>query len=251
MPYPVEVREAAGVRTLHFGSDWIQGAMRIARPWHLELEYTREMMASLLLREETRFPRTVLLIGLGAASLVKFLYRHYPLAKLTAVEIEPAVVAAARQSFKLPDDPKRLNIVLADGLQFIAGSSKHYDLILLDGFDANARAGELESLPFYQMCRARLSDHGILAINLLGRGRNFRATLNNLRTAFEDRALPFPPCGTGNVVAFAATGEAIHRSIEDLREQAHELKSVTGLNLLPTLSRVEQNWICASGVLLL
>ena len=47
MSFPIDIREQAGVRTLHFGSDWIQGAMRIARPWRLELDYTREMMASL------------------------------------------------------------------------------------------------------------------------------------------------------------------------------------------------------------
>lgn len=89
MSFPIDIREAAGVRTLHFGSDWIQGAMRIARPWRLELDYTREMMASLLLRDDARFPRNVLLIGLGAASLTKFLYRYYPQTKLTVVEIEP------------------------------------------------------------------------------------------------------------------------------------------------------------------
>jgi len=42
MPTPVDISEEAGVRYLHFGSDWIQGAMRIARPWALELDYTRE-----------------------------------------------------------------------------------------------------------------------------------------------------------------------------------------------------------------
>ncbi len=47
MAFSIDVREEAGVRTLHFGSDWIQGAMRIARPWNLELDYTREMMVSL------------------------------------------------------------------------------------------------------------------------------------------------------------------------------------------------------------
>ncbi len=111
MAFSIDIREEAGVRTLHFGSDWIQGAMRIARPWNLELDYTREMMVSLLFRDESRFPRKVLLIGLGAASLTKFLYRHYPLAKLTVLEIEPGVVAAARQFFKLPQDPMRLKIV--------------------------------------------------------------------------------------------------------------------------------------------
>ena len=73
MTYPSDISEEAGVRYLHFGSLWIQGAMRIARPWHLELDYTKEMMASLLLREDSHFPRRVLLIGLGAASLTKFL----------------------------------------------------------------------------------------------------------------------------------------------------------------------------------
>jgi hypothetical protein len=45
--HAVDISEETGVRYLHFGSDWIQGAMRIARPWSLELAYTREMMAGL------------------------------------------------------------------------------------------------------------------------------------------------------------------------------------------------------------
>ena len=69
MSVSIDIREESGIRTLHFGSEWTQGAMRIARPWNLELDYTKEMMASLLLRDESRFPRKVLLIGLGAASL--------------------------------------------------------------------------------------------------------------------------------------------------------------------------------------
>ena len=111
MSVSIDIREESGVRTLHFGSEWTQGAMRIARPWNLELDYTKEMMASLLLRDESRFPRKVLLIGLGAASLTKFLYRNQPLANLTVVEIEPGVVAAAREFFKLPEDPTRLKII--------------------------------------------------------------------------------------------------------------------------------------------
>src|SRR5574340_598280 len=53
MAIPIDIREEAGVRTLHFGSEWIQGAMRIARPWNLELEYTREMMAPPVLCMDT------------------------------------------------------------------------------------------------------------------------------------------------------------------------------------------------------
>jgi len=249
MSFSIDIREEAGVRTLHFGSDWIQGAMRIARPWHLELDYTKEMMASLLLRDDARFPRKVLLIGLGAASLTKFLYRHYPLARLTVVEIEPRVVAAARQFFKLPEDPLRLNIVIADGSRYIVEHDKTFDLILVDGFDADARPGALNMLPFYQMCRARLNDNGILAVNLLGRSRGYQASLERIRTSFDERALAFPSCDSGNVIALAATGEKIEMPLDELKEQVLELKERTGLSLLPTLARLEQAKSCPGGIL--
>ena len=248
MSFSIDISEEAGVRYLHFGSTWVQGAMRIARPWHLELEYTKEMMASLLMRDDTQFPRRVLLIGLGAASLTKFIYRNCPLAKLTVVEIEPRVVAAARQFFKLPDDPLRLRIVIADGAQFIAENDKTYDLILVDGFDEDARPGELDTLPFYQMCRSRLNDNGILAVNLLGRSRGYATSLERLREAFDTRALAFPSCASGNVIALAATGSPIRIGLDDLKEQAGALKKNTGLNLLPTLTRIEQSQTCPGGM---
>lgn len=249
MAISIDIREESGVRTLHFGSDWIQGAMRIARPWHLELDYTREMMASLLLRDPAHFPRKVLLIGLGAASLTKFLYRHRLLAKLTVVEIEQDVVAAARHFFKLPHDPLRLNIVVADGVDFVVNSDKTWDLILVDGFDADARAGGLDTLPFYQAVRAHLNDNGIMAVNLLGRSRGFKDSVERIKTAFEGRALAFPSCDSGNTIAFAATGEPVNMSLGELKEQARTLKDETGLNLLPVLSRLEQVQTCAGGVL--
>ncbi|MBI5627211.1 MAG: fused MFS/spermidine synthase [Nitrosomonadales bacterium] len=248
MATPIDIREAAGVRTLHFGSEWIQGAMRIARPWNLELDYTREMMASLLLREP---PRRVLLIGLGAASLTKFLYRHYPLAHLTVVEIEPAVVTVARQYFKLPEDPKRLHLVIGDGAEYMLGSDKLFDLIMVDGFDENARTGALESLPFYQACRARLSDDGIVAINLLTRNRGFKNSLMRLCSAFEDRVLMFPSCESGNAIALAASGDQIEISFDELKESAVALKETAGLNLLPTLARLAQAGICLNNRLIL
>lgn len=248
MSYPIDISEEGGVRFLHFGSLWIQGAMRIARPWHLELDYTREMMASLLMREGTHFPRRVLLIGLGAASLTKFLYRNFPLTKLTVVEIEPRVVAAARQFFKLPDDPKRINIVIEDGARFVAENDKTYDLILVDGFDEDARPGELDTLPFYQLCRARLNSNGIMAVNLLGRSRGFQASLERIREAFDGRALAFPSTDSGNVIALAAAGDKISVHLDELKDQAESLKAETGLNLLPTLTRLEQSRSCPGGV---
>lgn len=248
MTFSIDIREEAGVRSLHFGSDWIQGAMRISRPWSLELEYTKEMMAGLLLRDDASFPRKVLLIGLGAASLTKFLYRNCPQAKLTVVEIEERVVAAARQFFKLPDDALRINIVIADGAQYVAEHNKKFDLILVDGFDANARPGGLDTLPFFQACRMRLNGSGVLAVNLLGRSRGYKASLERIRASFDERALAFPSCDSGNVIALAAAGDKIEIALDEMKRRARELKDQTGLNLLPTLARLEQAQTCPGGI---
>lgn len=240
------VSEEAGVRYLHFSSDWIQGAMRIARPYALELDYTREMMAALLLRPDARWPRKVLLIGLGAASLTKFLHRHRPEAKLTVVEIEPAVVAAARQHFKLPEEDERLRILIDDGANFVAGTKQKYDLIMVDGFDEKARVGMLDSLPFYANCRSLLSDSGLLVTNLLSRGKSVLRSVDRLQEAFAGRALAFPSCNSGNTVAFAATGEPIDLALTDLRTAARALKKDTDLNLLPTVMHL-QGWHACLG----
>jgi len=246
MPTSIEISEKAGVRYLHFGSRWIQGAMRIARPWALELEYTRDMMTVLLLRQSPQWPRSALLIGLGAGSLTKFLYKHRPRSALTAVEIDAAVVNAAAHFFKLPDDPKRLTIEIADGHDFVAGTDRRFDLIMVDGYDAKSRVGMLDTLPFYCNCRARLSERGLLATNFLSARRGLADSLERMSEAFSDRAVALPHCASGNVIALAATGEPIDLALADLRTGARRLHRETGLNLLPTVSRLLQTQIGGS-----
>lgn len=245
---PIDISEKAGVRYLHFGSTWVQGAMRIARPFDLELDYTREMMTPLLLRNET-WPRRVLQIGLGTGSVSKFLYRHRPQCRLTVVEIDPRVEIAARQFFKLPDDPKRIAIHHADGADFVVENESSYDLILIDGFDADAGVDRLDTLPFYLNCRARLADDGLLSINLLSRRKNFDQSLDRLQHAFDRRVVVFPACNTGNVIALACIDTPPMPTLDELNANALTLKQSTGLDLLPTLKRLAQTPSLAAGVL--
>lgn len=249
--HAIDISEEAGVRYLHFGSDWVQGAMRIARPWNLELDYTREMMAGLLLRDQARWPRNALLIGLGTGSLAKFLYRHRPDCKITVVEINPQVEFVARQYFKLPDDPKRLQVIIADGAEYMLKGSKTFDHILLDGFDPDAQSGALDTLPFYQACRARLSDQGLLSVNLLGHSKGFKQSAERIRTAFDGRAVVLPSCASGNTIAFANTGAPISVDLDTLRQRATALKKDTGLDLRPTLNRLELTASLPAGLLTL
>ena len=244
----IDISEEAGVRYLHFGSSWIQGAMRIARPFALELDYTREMMTPLLLHGDD-WPRKVLQIGLGAGSVTKFLYRYRPQAKLTIVEIEPRVEAAARQFFKLPDDPARIEIRHGDGADFMIQSKQHFDLILVDGFDANARTGRLDTAPFYHDCQACLADDGLLCVNLLSRRKDFGKSVTRLKDAFEGHAIAFPSCDSGNAIALAAIAVSPAPTFEDLKTAALRLKRASSLNLLPTLARLAESRHLAGGVL--
>jgi spermidine synthase len=243
----IDISEEAGVRYLHFGSSWVQGAMRIARPFALELDYTREMMVPLLLHGDD-WPRKVLQIGLGAASITKFLYRYRPQAKLTVIEIEPRVEAAARQFFKLPDDP-RIDIRHGDGADFMVASKQRYDLILVDGFDADARTGRLDTLPFYLDCRARLADDGLLCVNLLSRRKDFGKSVKRLQEAFDGHAIAFPSCDSGNAIALATGAVAPAPTLNELKAAAKHLKQETGLNLLPVLTRLAESRHLAGGVL--
>lgn len=230
----IEVSEKDGIRYLHFSSEWIQGAMRVLRPNALELHYTREMMAGLLLRDPP-WPRTALLIGLGAGSLAKFIYHQLPATKITVVEINPQVEIVARLHFKLPADPTRLRVVIGDGAQYMLKDGKKFDCILVDGFDENGRAGVLDTLPFYQACRARLTERGLLAVNLLGHSRGFVSSTEAIDTAFDGRSLVFPSCDSGNTIALATDGEPVDVGLDELIARAQKCKKETGLNLLPTI----------------
>ena len=79
----VTLSESDGVRYLHFGTPWVQGAMRLADPFHLELEYQQQMMAPWLFVPR---PAQILQLGLGAAALTKFCHRHLRRSAVSVVE---------------------------------------------------------------------------------------------------------------------------------------------------------------------
>jgi spermidine synthase len=233
----IVISEERGVRYLHFGSPWVQGAMRIARPDALELEYTREMMLPLLLHPGGDWPASVLQIGLGSGSITRWLLQHRPEARLTVVEIAPDVVAAARHYFRLPEESPRLRIVVGDGYEFVMRKGR-FDFIAVDGFDHKGRSGMLDTPAFYMNCRERLTGRGALAVNMLSRSRGAGAGIERMRSAFGERVLALPPSDPGNTVVLAAAGSPIAETMEELRRHAAALKSATRLDLAPTLARL-------------
>ena len=153
---PVTFSEENGVRYLHFGTEWVQGAMRLAKPQHIELEYAQQMMAWLLFLAT---PERIVQLGLGAAALTKFAHRYLRPAKVEAIELNPAVVVAARTMFELPYDDARLTVRELDAWDFVQDRANHGTIgaLQIDVYDATARGPVLDSVAFYRAVRACLS----------------------------------------------------------------------------------------------
>jgi spermidine synthase len=128
-------------------------------------------------------------------------------------------------------------------------SKQRYDLIMVDGFDADARTGRLDTLPFYLDCRARLADDGMLCVNLLSRRKDFAKSVARLEEAFDGRAIAFSSCDSGNAIALGTIAVSPAPTFVELKAAAKALKQETGLNLLPTISRLSRTRHLAGGVL--
>ncbi len=193
--------ESDGVRYLHFGTEWVQGAMRIARPHRLELEYQQQMMAPWLFHQR---PRCVLQLGLGAAALAKFCHRYLRGAQVVAVEIDRTVIHAARRWFALPPPDERLRIIEDDAARYLLRAAASADWLQVDLYDAEARGPVFDDLDFYRSCRAALREGGVGAFNLFG--GSWRDSATALDEAFEKRWLRLPRAAAGNVIVLAFAG---------------------------------------------
>lgn len=158
-PFVLETQHAV---SLHFDQLATQSSMSLRTPDRLALGYTRVMMGFLLLHPE---PRHICMIGLGGGSLAKYCYRHLPEAAFDAVEINPEVIAL-RDRFRIPVDDARFKVICADGVDYMKREDVQTDVILLDAFVAEGMAGQCADIAFFDACRERLTDRGVLAINV-------------------------------------------------------------------------------------
>ena len=222
----VYVSEKFGVRSLHIGSDTVQSSMRISRPNDLELSYTRSMMAFMLFNPA---PRHVLMIGLGGGSVAKFVRHHMPEVLVRVLEIDPQVVAIARQCFLVPANDARFEIIIGDGAEFMSREDVCADVIMVDGYDAESHVEALATREFYADCRARLAPGGMLVVNLWGGDREFNDVLKRIEDIFPDGTLCLPARKLGNVIAFGFRDAPGPQQWEDLRLRAVDLEARYGL----------------------
>ncbi len=223
---PITLSEHDGVRYLHFGTEWVQGAMRVRKPDWIELEYAQQMMAWMLFIES---PQRIAQLGLGTGALTKFCRREYPEAQVTAVELNPNVIDVCHSMFRLPPDDDRLQVLQQDADLFVndPANRSSLDVLQIDLYDATARGPVLDSPEFYQACARCLGDNGIATINLFGDHPSFKKNMPAICSAF-DHVLALPEVHQGNVVVIAFKSDP-EFDFADLYQRAAVIRDITKL----------------------
>jgi spermidine synthase len=224
-------------RCLHFDLDAVQSAMDLDDPDRLSLLYTRKMMAFLLFNYA---PRRILLLGLGGGSIAKFLYRHLPSAAITAVEVNPDVIAL-RDEFRIPADDERFRVVCAESTNYCAEVAPRKDVILADACDRTGIAPQLDNIEFFENARRRLSPGGIFVMNLCGDRSSSAAHLAKLSAVFG-QFVTLPVSGDGNIIVFAINKSSFDIAWPQLEARAIELKRQYDLEFPRFVRRIALHW---------
>jgi spermidine synthase len=217
----IELSELDGIRSLHLGGTMVQSAMRLSAPNDLELAYTQYMMGFLLFHSE---PKNICMIGLGGGSLAKFVYHQMPQAKTTVIEINPQIITTARNHFFLPDDDERLQILVAEGGEYLANHHVGMDVLLIDGFDNDCQVPSLCSQGFYNHVRQVLDKNGVLVVNLLSRDKRAKDYLQRIKNSFNGHVVTMMSEARGNLIVFAFRNSPGKLTWKALRIRAKSLE---------------------------
>ncbi len=109
---------------------------------------------------------SILIIGGGDGGMLEEVLKHRSVETVTMVEIDPSVVAMCREH--LPsisgdsfDDP-RLDLVFADGVDYVRNTEKRFDIAIIDSTDPIGPGEVLFTETFYQGAKQALREGGIL-----------------------------------------------------------------------------------------
>jgi spermidine synthase len=128
--------------------------------------------------------QNALVIGMGAGQLPMLMQRSGLF--VDAVEIDPKVgiMATRHFGFDLPQE----QVHYMDGRLFLIQSEQSYEYIAIDAFSAEQIASHLLTIEALEQTRSRLTDSGVLAINItsVSTGRDIATLQHTLKSVFPE-----------------------------------------------------------------
>ena len=155
--------------------------------------------------------RKVLIVGGGDGGMLEEVLKHRGVEKVTQVEIDAGVIDFSKRYLSSIckdafDDP-RLDLVIADGVDFVASCTERYDIAIVDSTDPIGPGEVLFTDTFYGKAKDCLAPGGILVtqngVPFL-QGAELANTMRAFRALFADAAcyLATVPTYAGGPMAF-------------------------------------------------
>jgi spermidine synthase len=169
-----------------------------ARPDELVLDYTTLMLAGLYAQPA---PKRILVVGLGGGILPRTLAKLLPAASIDVVEIDEAVVEAARKWFLFAPS-ERVKVAVQDGRVYVKRALRgdaRYDLVFLDAYDHEYIPEHMLTREFLQEVRDVLAPGGVVVANTFSSSRLYDSESVTYAAVFG----PFQQLRTGNRVILA------------------------------------------------
>jgi spermidine synthase len=114
--------------------------------------------------------KKVLMLGAAGGVAMKQIAAVFPETEITGVDLDPAVLRVARDYFGLKDHP-RIRLVAEDARWFLQRSTERYDVIAIDLYVTGTIPFFTATTEFFTLVRERLTDNGVMVMNLLSRRR--------------------------------------------------------------------------------
>ena len=150
----------------------------------------------------------IAIVGLAAGTSARQARNMYPQTNIDGFEIDGKIVEVGKAYFGL--DPADVNIHIGDGRSLLAQSSAIYDIIAVDAYRPPYIPPHLTTVEFFEICKARLKQNGMVAINV-GRTNTDRRLINDMATTLSqvfERVFIMDLPGTMNSIIFAGPLEA-------------------------------------------
>jgi spermidine synthase len=110
--------------------------------------------------------RNVLIIGGGDCGIAEEALKHKALKSVVQVEIDASVVAFAKEHFAEFTAPafkdKRFESVIADGMKYVAETTRRFDVIIVDSTDPQGPGAVLFTREFYAACKRCMAPGGVM-----------------------------------------------------------------------------------------
>ena len=228
-----------GVRTMYLNGG-AQSAMDLDRPNRYVFGYSSYLHLPLLAVDDPDDVNRVLFVGGGGFSSPKRFVHEYPNVTVDVVELDPEVVGAAKEYFRVEESP-RLDIHTEDGRVFLRGTNRTYDVIVLDAFRSTQVPYHLTTEEFLQLVKARLDADGVVVANVISSTDGpdsafYRAQYRTLDAVFP-RVYSFPTRDAGGLqnIELLATVDAERLTKTELL--ARNRNRSLGLDLASEISR--------------